>query len=146
MRIDRNRKLAFLVATGIALLTPAWPVLAQPLTADMTPAPAHWTVNAVQDLIAAIEESRDEGLHPADYGAAALKRAVAAGENGALDALATASALSLAHDYCFGRMSDRSDMQWLIQRSPYEAGQLPARLQSAIDGGKLRDFFQALLP
>jgi len=106
----------------------------------------HWTAAAARDLIAVLEDSRREGLRPADYGLAGLKRATENGEARALDALATTSALQLAHDYYFGRMSDRSGMRWMIERLPYEAAQFPARLQSAIDDGKLRDFFRALLP
>lgn len=100
----------------------------------------------MRQLIAIVEDSRREGLHPADYDLAGLKRFTDGGEGAALDALATASALSLAHDYYFGRMSDRSGMQWMIDRSPYEAAQLPARLQSALADGKLRAFYEALLP
>ncbi len=148
MRNGSNRKLGLLAAMGLALLVPGSLLLAQPPMADSTPAsvPAHWPMRAARELIAVIEASRDEGLHPADYDLAALKRAVAGGEGAALDALATASALSLAHDYYFGRVSDRSSMQWMIVRSPYEAAQLTTRLRSAIESGSPRDFFQALLP
>ena len=146
MRIGSHTRLSLLAAAAVALLVPQAPAVAQPSAADLAPAAAHWSLPAALDLIAAVEDSRREGLHPADYDLASLKRAVSAGESGALDALATASALSLAHDYYFGRMTDRSAMQWMIERSPYEAAQLPARLHSAIDDGKLRDFFQALLP
>lgn len=149
MRI-RSHRLSLLAAAAVALLTPNMPLFAQAPAADsaLPPAPssAHWSEGAVRDLIAAIEDSRREGLHPADYNLAGLKRAVAGGQGAGLDALATVSALQLAHDYYLGRMTDRSDMQWMIARSPYEAAQLAAQLQSAIDGGKLRDFFQALLP
>lgn len=146
MRIRSPARLNFLLAAAATLLTPIPSAFAQAPTADSAPVLAHWNAAAVRDLIAAIEESRREGLHPADYDLADLKRADASGEGAALDTLATASALSLAHDYYFGRMSDRSSMGWMIERSPYEAAQLPARLQSAIDDGKLRGFFQALLP
>jgi L,D-transpeptidase YcbB len=107
---------------------------------------AQWNAAAVGQLIEAIEASRAEGLHPSDYGVAALRNAAQNGEGAALDALANASALQLAHDYYFGRVSDRSDMQWMIRRSPYEAQQLPARLQDAVETGKVREFFAALLP
>jgi len=146
VRFGRPERLSFLAAAGIALLAADFPVFAQTPAADTLPVAAHWNVGAVQDLIAVVEDSRREGLHPADYDLAGLKRAVADGNGAALDALATASALSLAHDYYFGRMTDRSGMRWMIERSPYEAAELPAKLQSAIDHGKLRQFFTALLP
>jgi len=146
VRIRSRKKLSLLTAAALALLGPGMPAFAQAPVADSASALAHWNADAARDLIAAIEESRREGLHPADYDLAGLKRAAADGEGAALDALATASALSLAHDYYFGRMSDRSGMGWLIERSPYEAAQLPARLQAAIDERKLHAFFEALLP
>jgi murein L,D-transpeptidase YcbB/YkuD len=146
MRIRSHKRLGLLAAAVVALLAPTLPAVAQIPAADSTPAPAHWSESTARELMVVVEESRREGLHPADYNLAGLKRAVASGEGAALDVLATASALSLAHDYYFGRMSDRSGMQWMIARSPYEAVQLSARLRSAIDDGKLGDFFQALLP
>jgi len=146
VHIRNNRRLGLLAAVGMALLSPALPVSAQAPVVDSTSASVHWTTGGARELMALVEESRDEGLHPADYDLAGLKQVIGGGEGSALDALATASALSLAHDYYFGRMSDRTEMGWLIQRSPYETGQLRIRLQSAVGDGKLRSFFQALLP
>ena len=146
MRFGTQKGLSLLAAASIALLAPNSPAFAQDPVANTAPVTAHWSVEAVRDLIAAVEDSRREGLHPADYDLAGLKRSVDGGAGAALDALATTSALSLAHDYYFGRMTDRSGMEWMIDRSPYEAAQLPGRLQAAIDDGKLRQFFDALLP
>jgi murein L,D-transpeptidase YcbB/YkuD len=136
---------AWFAATALSCLAPVSPAAAGDIVA-VTSAGTHWTKGAVRDLIAVVEASRDEGLRPSDYDLAGLKRAAADGQSDALDALATASAIALAHDYYFGRVSDRSDMQWMIERSPYEAAQLPARLQSAIDEDKIQAFFAALLP
>jgi len=136
----------WLAATALTCLAPVPAASATDVTAASAQIGTHWTQAAVRDLIAVVEASRAEGLHPADYDFAGLKRAATDGEGGALDAVATASALALAHDYYFGRVSDRSDMQWMIQRSPYEAAQLPARLQAAIGDGTLPAFFTALLP
>lgn len=110
------------------------------------PASSHWAADAIAQLIEVIQSASTEGLHPADYQLSSLKQAAAAGEGPALDALADRAALQLAHDYLLGRVSDRSDMQWLIGRSPYEASQLPARLHEAIASGKIRDFYSGLLP
>jgi len=146
VRIRRQTRLSLFAAAAVMLLALDMPASAQVPVADSTRTVVHWNAAAAKDLIAAVEDSRREGLHPADYGLAGLKRAIENGEGGALDALATASALQLAHDYYFGRMSDRSGLRWMIERSPYEAVQFAARLQSAVDDGKLRDFFDALLP
>ncbi|HMI19333.1 MAG TPA: L,D-transpeptidase family protein [Sphingomonas sp.] len=136
----------WLAATALTCLASVSAASASDIAVSTAQAGTHWTEGAARDLIVAIEDSRAEGLHPADYNLAGLKRVATDGEGGALDALATVSALALAHDYYFGRVSDRSDMQWMIQRSPYEAVQLPARLQAAIDDGKVQEFFAALLP
>ena len=77
MRFGRPERLSFLAAAGIALLAADFPVFAQTPAADTVPVAAHWNVGAVQDLIAVVEDSRREGLHPADYDLAGLKRAVA---------------------------------------------------------------------
>ena len=116
-----------------------------PITGQV-PVASRWSAAAAGQLIEAIEASRAEGLNPSDYQLATLRQVAAVGEGPALDALATASALMLAHDYYFGRVSDRSTMQWMIERSPYEAAQLPAQLQAAIDAGKIQGFYDALLP
>lgn len=107
---------------------------------------AHWSSDAAAQLIEVIQSASAEGLHPADYRLSALRQAAAAGEGAALDTLAEQSALDLAHDYLLGHVSDRSDMQWLIERSPYEASQLPARLHEAVAAGKIREFYTGLLP
>ena len=146
MRIRGSGLGVWLAATALSCLAPVSAVSASDTTIGSTQAGAHWTQAATRDLIVAIEGARAEGLRPADYDLAGLKHVAGDGEGGALDALATASALTLAHDYYFGRVSDRSDMQWMITRSPYEAAQLPAHLQAAIDDGKIQDFFAALLP
>jgi murein L,D-transpeptidase YcbB/YkuD len=135
--------LAVLAVVG---LQPAALAAAGDIAVESVQPSAHWPQNAVHDLIAVIEDAEKEGLHPSDYGLVELKQALAEGEGARLDARATAAALALAHDYYFGRVVDRSDMQWMIERSPYEALQIPSQLQKAIDDAKLRDFFDALLP
>jgi murein L,D-transpeptidase YcbB/YkuD len=110
------------------------------------PAASHWSADAVAQLVEVIQSASAEGLHPADYQLNALRQAVAAGQGAALDATADRSALELAHDYLFGRVSDRAGMQWLIQRSPYEASQLSVLLRQAIASGTVRDFYAGLLP
>jgi murein L,D-transpeptidase YcbB/YkuD len=100
----------------------------------------------VRELLTVIESSSEEGLRPTDYKLAALQHEVEAGTGPALDSLANQAAMLLAHDYFLGRVGDRSDMQWMIERSPYEASALPARLNEAITSGKIREFYANLLP
>lgn len=105
-----------------------------------------WTPELVGKLVEAVEGARDEGLDPEDYNLGELRRSAAGGTGPALDLLASASAMSLAHDYLFGRVADRSAMGWMIQRSPYEAAQLSERLDRALVDGNLKRFYASLLP
>src|SRR4051812_8004732 len=122
MRVLSSRlrpKYAFWLAASAVLIVPAGlatPSAVASQASQATQVAAQWNAQSAGQLIEAIEASQAEGLHPADYGLAALRRAAAVGEGPELDALANTSALQLAHDYYFGRVGDRSDMQWMIQR------------------------------
>ncbi|QJU57886.1 L,D-transpeptidase family protein [Sphingomonas sp. AP4-R1] len=123
----------------------------QPVTATAAaldaPAPAAaavWKKSAVRDLIGAIEASADEGLRPEDYGLAALKGGLDAGESPALDALAERSALTLAHDYQYGRVGDRADLGWHIDRGQGSVD--PMVLNGAVLRGQVRSYLESLLP
>lgn len=123
----------------------------QPVTPAATateapmPAPAIiWKKAAVRDLIGAIEASADEGLRPEDYNLAGLKDGLEAGESPALDALAEHSALMLAHDYQYGRVGDRADLGWHIDRGNGSVD--PTVLNASVSRGKVRSYLESLLP
>lgn len=130
---------------GAASVPEAVAVPQQPATeAAFSPAPAMWKRAAVRDLIAAIEGSAAEGLRPADYALDSLKAALDAGESPALDAAAERAALMLAHDYQYGRVSDRANLDWHIDR---ETGSVdPIVLNGAVERGKVRRYLESLLP
>ena len=109
-------------------------------------AASRWSADTVAQLIEVIQSASSEGLNPADYRLSVLRQTAAAGQGPTLDAVAERSTLELAHDYLFGRVADRADMQWLIARSPYEASQLAVQLHQAIASGRIRDFYSGLLP
>ncbi len=154
MDIDRAAALtrrAFFVST--AVLTMAWgPAsgVAQSVADSppaQAPAPAaKWSAGAAGKLIKVIESSREEGLDPALYDAAGLRRAAEGGEGAALDAAADVAALRLAHDYYFGRVADRDDMGWMIRRPADEEARLVEGLRSAVASGEIRKFYASLLP
>ena len=139
-------KHALLFAAVVTSIVPFGVTMPSGPAAQTATIVAEWNKQAADQLIEAIEASRAEGLNPADYRLDALRRTTAEGEGAALDALANEAALQLAHDYHFGRVTDRSEMQWLIERSPYEVQQLPDRLRDAVAHGKIGEFFAALLP
>lgn len=135
-----------LILALASMAPPVVPTIADLFRAQAQEPASHWNADAAAQLVEVIQSASAEGLHPADYHLNVLKQAAAAGQGPALDAVAERSALELGHDYLFGRVSDRSDMRWLIERSPYEASQLAVRLHEAIASGRIRDFYAGLLP
>ncbi|MBO9375323.1 L,D-transpeptidase family protein [Sphingomonas histidinilytica] len=108
--------------------------------------PGRWSIGNARDLISVIEESTEEGLNPADYNIDALHAAVAAKQKGpALDALATASALRIAHDYANGRIDDKAALGWYID-PPTDPNRIAAGLAEALDHGRLGSWLRGLLP
>jgi len=160
--VTRNSVLALLASS--ALLLAAGTVLIRgqsgatagrdgpaqgPLAAAPTPAvpPLHWPADGLRRLLAAVEASRDEGLHPADYRHDALAEAVEAGRSdAATDALATDSAHLLARDYADGHIHNRARFDWHIAHSPAALASLDADLRKAVEGGTLDTYLRGLLP
>jgi L,D-transpeptidase YcbB len=137
---------ALLLATSIIALVPAQAQDEPAVPTAPVPVSTRWSDAAFAQLVDAVDASRAEGLRPADYDLAALRRAAAGGPSADRDSLADASARALAHDYLLGRVTDRGDMQWLIERSPYEAQRLAAGLDKAVAEGRVVEFMAALLP
>ncbi|KKC25449.1 hypothetical protein WP12_14195 [Sphingomonas sp. SRS2] len=105
-----------------------------------------WSIGEARKLVNLIEESEQEGLNPRDYRLAELRAAVDAGGNGpALDTLATAAALSLAHDYADGRIEDKEALDWHMTPAA-DANSLAQGLQDALDRDKLGSWIRGLLP
>lgn len=107
---------------------------------------ADWSASDVSALLSAVRSANAQGLNQDDYGADALKAAMAGGNAVGVDQAANATASALAHDFLFGRVSDRQASGWLIERSPYEAMRLPAAIEAARAAGRLGSFFAGLLP
>jgi murein L,D-transpeptidase YcbB/YkuD len=153
MHIDRAAALArrtFLVST--AVLAMGWGSatgVAQNF-ADSQPAQVaatgRWSATAAGKLVKIVESSRGEGLDPALYDVASVRRAAEGGEGAALDAAADAVALRLAHDYYFGRVADRGDMGWMIRRPADEEARLVEGLRGAVASGEIQKFYASLLP
>ena len=109
------------------------------------PPPLHWPAEPLHQLLAAVEASRDEGLHPADYKRDALAAAIAAGrDDPATDALATGAAHALALDYADGHVRHRSRLDWhVVHAAP---ATLDADLAAAVKADTLGAYLQGLLP
>ncbi len=115
--------------------------------APVAPPPLHWTAEAMRQLLAAVEASRDEGLHPADYQHDALAAAIGSGRtDAAADALATASARMLARDYADGHVHQRARFDWHVGHSPAALATLDADLRAAVTAGTTGAYLRGLLP
>lgn len=107
---------------------------------------ARWSLDNVRDLLAVIGDADKEGLNPSDYNADALRAGIDAGQTGAaLDALATASALRVAHDYANGRIDDKAALDWHIA-APVDPNRIAADLTEALDQGRVGEWLRGLLP
>jgi L,D-transpeptidase YcbB len=123
------------------------PVAPEPQLSVVPTVTAHWSKQSLQDLLAAVDASRDEGLRPVDYRRDEIASAAEAGRTGPeVDALATDAARHLAHDYADGRIGDRTRFDWHIDHSPAALVSLDADLAHAVDDQKLRPYLDGLLP
>ncbi|MES2497551.1 MAG: L,D-transpeptidase family protein [Pseudomonadota bacterium] len=105
-----------------------------------------WSIGKARDLLAVIEESADEGLNPADYNVDGLRAAIEAKRKGpTLDALATAAALRIAHDYADGRIEDKEALDWHIEASA-DTNRIAAGLTEALERDRLGQWLRGLLP
>ncbi len=131
-------------ATDVPASLSTVPAIAQAPVA--APIAATWPVESARQLLTAIEGAPAEGLRASDYNPAALRRAIEGGAGAELDRVAQASAQTLAHDYAFGRVSDRESFDWHIARSMDEMAGLSGRLTQAVAAGKVGPFLASLLP
>lgn len=109
-------------------------------------AEGQWSLSNARDLLAVIEASADEGLNPVDYNVDALRSAIDAKQKGpALDALATAAAFRIAHDYADGRIDDKEALDWHID-PPADPNRIASGLSDALDHDRIGKWMRALLP
>ena len=116
--------------------------LPQPAAIDVP-----WDMEDAKQLLTMVKDAKAEGLDPVDYDHDALVAAISEGEGAALNAVANKSALQLARDYAFGRLTgDKAQFQWFIERSPNEAYALPAGLAQAVNGDTVAEWIGAQRP
>ena len=106
-----------------------------------------WTPQMTQELVAEIAAAGGEGLDPARYGVEAIRAELdRTGGSAELDRLASAAALSLAHDYWLGRIDDRAAFDWHIERTDADMSRLAMLLAQAEASGQVRPWLRTLLP
>ncbi|HEY0414105.1 MAG TPA: L,D-transpeptidase family protein [Allosphingosinicella sp.] len=135
-------------AQSVQELTPAAPPpAAQPAP---TPAPVvvrgDWKKGDAKDLADYIDGVGDEGLDPSDYNADALRQAVAAGDDDALDQVATRIFLKLASDLALGHARGDGRIDWHVADDPFGPAEQQALLTRALTGHSVADALRSLLP
>ena len=123
----------------------AWLLLA---AGDLQDAPAgiQWDRGDATALLQAIDDSRFEGLDPADYDAAGLRRAIGSGDPDQLNAVATRVGLRLAGDYLQGHVRGRARVGWHIAGPTASEPALASLLARATALDQVGDTLVELLP
>jgi len=151
-RITLPRMLAALPLAAMAAFVMGAPAPAEPAADMVSPVErtqqetARWSTSNTRALLAAIEASAKEGLNPADYSLDMLKSAVEAEQKGpALDTIADAAAMRLAHDYADGRIDDKEAFDWHLGKRA-DTNALASGLNDAIATDRLAEWLKSLLP
>lgn len=105
--------------------------------------PAWVSKQMVEDLLLAIEESKDDGLNPNDYHIVRLRQMsgnpqLTAKEQASMDLLFSDALFTLAYHLRYGKVDpERLDPNWNIT-DPVRKSTLEYRLQGAVSSGQIR--------
>ena len=129
-------------------LTPAAPApVAQPAP---TPAPivvaGDWKKRDAQDLLTFIEGVADDGLDPSDYKPDALRQAIDASDDTALDQIATRTFVRVASDLSLGHVIAGGRADWHVRDDPFGPAEQQALLTRALSGHNVGDALRSILP
>jgi murein L,D-transpeptidase YcbB/YkuD len=157
----RPTRALLLVAVPVTLISGAWlfeqrssagrssPITAL-TSASSTASPASaplWTSSQLDDLLEVIQQAEAEGLRTSDYNIDELRATAGEKQIGArVSALASTSALALAHDFAAGRIRNRHRFNWYIDYVGSSPANLAVSLLAARTQGKLKDWLRGLLP
>jgi murein L,D-transpeptidase YcbB/YkuD len=136
-------------ASPLAAQSLPQPSLPAPVAAPPAPAPVvvggHWNPRDAGDLLTFVEGIGAEGLDPADYGADALRQAIA-GNDATLDATATQTFLKVAADLSFGHVRGDARVDWHVRDDTMTPAEQQALLDRALSGHIVPDTLRSLLP
>lgn len=105
-----------------------------------------WSSTAAQDLLAYIDRVGEEGLDPADYGRDALRAALTARNQAALNHAATDSFLKLSAALALGTVPIDARIDWHMKDPDLEGAQQFALLEQVSQGNSVREVLDSLLP
>lgn len=111
-------------------------------TASATAQPVEWAKSDIAALVGVIETAEAEGLDPHDYNIAALREAAAGGR---ASSLVMESALRLASDFRYGRVSGSDRVDWHSDQEPNRL-LLTSIIAQAVRENRIADAFERLLP
>jgi L,D-transpeptidase YcbB len=108
--------------------------------------PPPWSPATATELLSVVEQVGKEGLDPKDYDTSALRRALAASDQAALQRAASALFLHLAADFTQGHVRNRSGAQWHLQGPKFDAGYGQRLIDHALETAVVRGTLHGLLP
>jgi L,D-transpeptidase YcbB len=121
-------------------------MIAMALQAAPAQAQAVWSPVQARELLSIVQQVGAEGLDPSDYDAAALRQALAGGDEPALQRVATETFLHLAADFTQGHVRDRGGARWYLQGPRFDPSHGQRLLESALANGTVRATLESLLP
>ena len=121
------------------------PAQLQPSAPAPVPEIPVWRRDTAQELLLYIEQVRQEGLDPSDYGPDRLRAAIAGDEAG-LSPIATPIFLRLVSDLSGGAVRGRSRVDWHMTDSSLDAPGQQRLLAQVARGGGVGAALDALLP
>ena len=131
------------LAAGVGLA--AWLLVGAGDPPTATPE-IQWDRGDATALLEAIDDARLEGLDPADYDAAGVRRAIASGDAKQLAAVSTRVGLKLAGDLLQGHVRGRARVGWHIAGPVASEPALAALLARAAAGNRVGAALAELLP
>jgi murein L,D-transpeptidase YcbB/YkuD len=134
------------VATGEVPVTPSSEAETVYRGLSGTMVARQWTAEAARNLLAYIERVGEEGLVPADYGAEALRSALASGDRLARDQAATDSFLKLSAGLALGEVPIASREDWHMKDPDLDGAAQFALMERAIATGDVSGQLDSLLP
>lgn len=122
---------------AVALAMPAVAKATEAMPADVTAAPAHWSLPEAHDLLAFIDGIGAEGLDPADYHPHRLAEAITAGTGPALDSIAGAAFTAVATDLRDGHTPLSARLGYMMQDKDAQRIPIAPLMQHALASGRI---------
>ena len=118
----------------------------QPAPAAFPAASSGWNRALGQDLLAYVDNIGAEGLDPARYDTAALREAIARGDDAAIHAAATPLFLRLTNELSGGYVRGPDRVEWYVEGQGLNGHDQQDLMARAIADGQVKPALDSLLP